>query len=675
MHTPPEVPPAPPSIDALESSGNGRRFDHAVEIDNVAYLQGELKATWGELLRFLDVPLDEAQQKEFEQLCRDHFEHIVDLMKRRMFGNVVPFEEDQVVESLMASIKSDLDAFPNRGAVILDRAIHHAVSQQIEPEYKERISYLSITRQAGKLFTGSTGGKVARVGDAPIPNQVGQIAKEQEGRQVFLVDDTYVEGGTSKAARTMLAEGGVQLAPDDADRFYFRAVRDPNKPWKDAQAHVLAKQSVASAEAREFSSTGGSHDGAGRGNKVGFQIPAMSPFDRQGTALRLKNRLDVDSISHEILAIDIEYMERFQRIIGKDVMLFDIRRSIPTDAADENGRRSLPAEYMEKHYLPEGDRTNEQYIHGFITFLRQTKLTDYLRFAQQKLEEKERPSKDTVCVDMDGVIGKLRYTENELGIRKFHNSRLGLSVRGNAVRLAREVNGFVSDEEAAKYLDSLDTEIGLPGYFIGQHGSDLERKHGEDATARVQQIFAEAYAGHSERAQQECAKYLASMPLAYHVYRTRTWDHDMDDVYEHNEDAQAFSVDIKERGGKLVFVTAAPRIHAIKMLQKFGIIEALGPDGFELHTVEDLYDPEQLQQGRYVERDKGVIMRQVSERSGVDMKKMAMGGDQYRSDVHHPVAAGVQAALIEGPGDLQRYAGMYKLPRDKHQRPHATLQA
>ncbi len=586
-------------------------------------------------------------------------------MRRRMFGNVVPFEEEQVVQTLMGNIRADLDANPGRAVVILDRAIHHAVRQQIGEEYQDRVGYLSITRQAGHLFTASTGGKVARVGDAPLGAQAQALAERMEGKEVALVDDTFVEGGTTRAARRTLASAGVKLAPEEADRFFFRAVRDPSKPWSDAQAHVLATRSIASAEAREFSSTGGSHNGAGRRNRVGFQVAPMAPFDETAHALRLKGRLDIDSISDEILAIEIEYLERFQRIVGREITLFDVRRTLPSDPPDQSGRRRLPAEYMERNFLGEGEHPQAEYAQRFIAFLRQTKLTDYLQFARQKLAEKERREKQVVCVDMDGVIGKLRYTSNALGINRFHNSRLGESVRANAVRLAREVNGFTSDEEAAAYLDSLDTEVGLPGYFIGEHGQQLEERHGEHAVARIREIFSQAYEGHPDVAAREADRYLASMPLAYHAYRVCTWDHDMDDVYEDNEAAREFAVQVTERGGRLVFVTAAPRIHAVKMLQKFGIIQALGPDGFDLYTVEDLYDPEKLAQGQYVERDKSAIMQRVGAEKGVDASRIAMGGDQYRSDVHAPVAAGVESALIEGPEDLARFASMMRLPRDQ----------
>lgn len=662
-------------IDGRNSEAPQNRFEHEVTVKGAAYLQGDQRATWLELFEFLGLQLSHEDIVSLDEACDDRFNQITDLMRARMFGEVFAFPEKEVMEYFEKEISRTLDADPTRAVVILDKAVYWTMKERLKEKYGDRIQYLSITRSANSLFTSSSSGKVPRVGDPCFEVQIQNMAEALKDKNVSVVDDTLVEGGTSSAARAKLEEGGIMLTPKEEDLFYFRAVRKPNEPWDDAQAKVLALKSLASAEAREFSSTGGAHDGAGKANQVGFQVGPTAPFDPTAKALRLANRLDATAISDDILKMEIEHIQEIEGILKRPLTLLDLRRTIPSDAKDKNGRRSLIADYMIQHYFDGVEPTNDnEFKHKFLTFLRNTKLTDYLTFAKSRLEHSNKPEKDIVCTDMDGVLASLNRTDTDKAKVGFKGSKLEASVKQGAIRLLTSLHsGSVDSEisaeevaEAEKELASINTEIGLVGYLTQKYGQEMVELYGKEAENRVREIFQSVYP--EEDADTESTKFLSKMPTAYHVFRHLTWDHNLEEIYDQNPEhkgaAKDFAVNIVERGGRLTFITAAPKIHALKLLKDRGITDELKPEEYDLYTVEDMYDSKSVEDGRYVEGNKGTILRQISQKTGVPTEKISMGGDQYKSDVAAPIASGVQACLIPGPEHLARYAEYIRLPND-----------
>ncbi len=630
-------------------------YPHQATYNGVAYLQGDQVGILHDHVAHWNVELSAYQQEQIGQIAADHFDQVRRLMDERMFpGLVVSFPEAEVADHFMHELSRVLEDNPTYAAVVLDRAMFHGLVDRLR-NYGNRVQHLSLTRPAHNMHTTNPGGKVPRIGDPSFDVQLATLAEALEGYEAFVVDDTYVEGGTSKAARTLMQQAGIQLAPSGEDRFHFRAVRNPDAPWDDAQAKLLMKGSIASAEQREFTAIGGNHDGASRSNRMGYVVPGFAPFS-SGAALRLQNRLDLPTISRSILDIDIAYIEKLEATLGREIRLIDVSRSIPTDASDGEGVRSLLSTYMQQRYHGEvsDDRTP-----GFTTFLRTTKLSDFLRFARERLDVAEKPEKDVVCVDMDGVIAKMQHVDGE-GIG-FKNSKLERSVRENALQLIMDLEG-INHEAADEVLNGTNTEVGLVSWLTKNYGPQMEQQYGDKAVARIRDIFRQTLP--PDIADQEADAFIATMPLAYHVFRVKVWDHNLDEIYEQNDQAAAFARQVIDGGGRLVFVTAAPRIHALKMLRYEGISEAAVHGEYDLYTIEDMYLPGTVEDKTYREGDKGMIMRKLQTDLGIPAERIAMGGDQFKSDVRAPIQEGVPASIIRGPEELEHYLSLFRLPRD-----------
>jgi phosphoserine phosphatase len=274
------------------------------------------------------------------------------------------------------------------------------------------------------------------------------------------------------------------------------------------------------------------------------------------------------------------------------------------------------------------------------------------------------PQKTVVASDMDGVLAVLRMQNPEhKGPVQFRDTRLGSAVQRNAEAFEEEVRARAGGLAAP---NDHDTERGLLPYFVQKYGSVMEEGWGEESQQRIRQIFLESYpASRREEALQAAEQHIAGMPLAYHVFRHKTWDHNVADVYDMDQQAADFAIQVIERGGTLLFVTAAPRIHALKMLKASGVMDAVGPEGFELYTMEDMYEPGTVENRTFAEGDKGTLLANWAQQRGIPKDQIAMGGDQYHSDVAPVVAQGIQSRVVSGPAGLNRYLASIRLPRDE----------
>ncbi len=278
------------------------------------------------------------------------------------------------------------------------------------------------------------------------------------------------------------------------------------------------------------------------------------------------------------------------------------------------------------------------------------------------LNDTEPYAAQVVASDMDGVLAVLKaQNAAKTGPLSFRDTKLGAAVQRNAEVFEGELRALTGGDAAA---DGQDTEMGLLPFFVRKYGPLMEGCWGEEAKRRIREIFSEAYAD-EVFALQAAERHIASMPLAYHVFRHKTWDHRFEDVYEMDTRGGEFAAEVVERGGRLLFVTAAPKIHALKMLKASGVMHAVGQNGFELYAMEDMYEPGTVENGTYVEGDKGTLLQAWAERNGVAAQDIVMGGDQYHSDVEPAIAKGMHARVVRGPEGLERYAKSVRLPRDE----------
>jgi FMN phosphatase YigB (HAD superfamily) len=373
----------------------------------------------------------------------------------------------------------------------------------------------------------------------------------------------------------------------------------------------------------------------------------------------MKGRLGMDQFSIQAMDNELRYWTAIEKILGQSITLHDVRRTLPVDRKLPTGERPFVDEFFNRRAGMPLANMNGQ----LLPSLKSIALQDYLEYARARLIKGAKTPKYFICADVDGCLGELQYEiVDSLGIRKFENSNLGLSVEKNAADLIRRLENLPDASSAHDRLRSINTETGLPQYLFNRYGPQLEEEYGATADRRIREIFSFVYP--SDVADTEATKFLLRMPLRYHVFRTQVWDHDVSALYEKDGHAVRWAQDIIARGGKLIFVTAAPRIHALKVLKHLGIVDALGHDGFQLFSVEDLYEPQSVTDGTYMERDKGTLLLEIAQRQNVDIKNMAMVGDQLKSDVLAPGRAGIEAYLVSGPRDLSGFSASMLLPHD-----------
>jgi hypothetical protein len=338
--------------------------------------------------------------------------------------------------------------------------------------------------------------------------------------------------------------------------------------------------------------------------------------------LALKGRLDATEITSTVLAIEAELVLALEDLLGTQMKAPGL-----------------------------GQRTEHRVLSA-------------LDGAGKLLEMRVAPEKDVVASDMDGVLAVLRASEgHQGGPMGFRDTRLGYAVQQNAERLETELQQLQTGQANAGQQD---TEMGLAPYFTQRYGALMEQQWGDEAIARIRAIYTESYpADRGSDAMRDAQAHIDRMPLAYHVFRHKTWDHTFEDVYEMDTTPGDFATCVIERGGRLVFITAAPKIHAIKMLKASGVMDAVGPDGFELFTVEDLYQEGTVEKRTFIEGDKGTLLAAWCEEHGIAKERVAMGGDQYHSDVEPVIKQGIQARVVNGPLELGRYLASIRLPRDK----------
>ncbi len=625
-----------------------------IELHESAAIQGDGFEFWRYILESQGIRLNETQRCRLSQLTNEHLRDLAGIMNEAFYGAMIVYPEEVVMSYFGAEINAFLEGSQSHAVVILDRMIYRAVIEMIDKTNKDRIHYLSLTRRAGDLFDLKKRKMGARIGDLPIDQQLGTLKKKLNGHRVAFVDDCFVSGGSESRAMALLDSIGVHILPPEKNIFFSRVVRAPEAPWEDRpRSAVLNIKSFLSAEQREGLVLGGAPVKSNKKNSSGYQEPLMHPFS-DANGLRLGKRLEAREISKKILELDIWLLEGLEEIKGQPVLIQDVKEMIPTDSSKELIRQYIRSK------RPDSEEETDISIKEFFWFVRRAELLDFVRFALSKLEKQEKKEIQTVCLDLDGTVAKLVNTEGKVG---FRGSVLEKEVYGNVHNLVKEAERLkgnnITSKEATQILDGIDTEIGIADFFVQEYGEILERHFGDECRREIERRFQNYYG--QEEGSAKAKEFLVSQPLAYHVFRMKTWDHDLPAIYEFNIIAREVCEKIKEAKGEIIFITAAPRIHAEKMLDYLGLREAT--DGrYKMFTVEDLYHSD-----TFNEQNKGVILQRLIDQ-GRTATKMVMIGDQIKSDIRPAEEKGVWTFLIKGrgPEDLRQLLSLIKLPGDSN---------
>lgn len=652
------------------------------EIPEIAYLQQELGAWLQYFFERNGIALDQFQNRAIAILSDKFSDECYLLLEKHLFPNAINrYTQEDLEQFYIPAIMKKLTEDPTAFCVVLDQAIYYMVREKVPEEYRGRMAELSMTRPHGNLYTDAAGGKVARISYPSLDDQVREIKEAVGDGKVFLVDDTTVEGGTMRTAQELLEQGGVEVMSPENHMVYFITRREesgmhrPPPPYKH---QVTMQHSRGSVEMREFTVFGGAQASEfDRGNRA-FVIPAFPPFSN-GTALRMaKNDIEILNLTdaaREILRLNQELVVNLAGVLEMEPGEFTLGKFnvLPTEAPVRSGRKTdygfLTSALNNSLGRSERHSVTQAEI---VKFANQTPIVDYLQKAVESVDKREKPETRVVCTDIDGTMAHMKpispafegipgprlFTESMLGHHVLMNGRLALRqlLRGDQLATVSKLGGQNVEQIMQIFYD-----WGLAGV--------AEEKFGEPAKARIHEIFRDAYG--EGRGIVEAERFIASMPLHYHALRHLTWDLDIPAIYEHNTESVEFAQNILRRGGELAFITAAPRIHAVKMLKFLGLMDDPGPRHFKLYTVEQLYAPESIPRnghfaktGMFVEREKNVVLDDLVKRFGVPKKQVVMAGDVFRTEVQPALFNGYPARVVRNPSELASYALNVRLPND-----------
>ncbi len=683
----------PPSATALPADStsseavsaaqqNGKRG--ITEIPEIAYVQEEFGAWLKYFLERNAVDIDAAQSRAIDIIVDEFADKCYALLNKHLFPNAINrYTMQDLKEFYIPKIREQFTQDPSSVAVILDQAIYYMVREELGADFGGRIHELSMGRPHGNLCTSEAGGKVPRVGYASLSEQVKQLKERIGDGGAFFIDDTTVEGGTFRAAQALLEEGGIRMLPPENNIVYFLTLREetgmkrPPPPYKYC---VKMTNSRGSIELRECSVFGGAQEQTWDENRKGMVVPAFPPFS-DGAALRMSRNgvatLNLTEAADELVSVNREFVKDLAGILGEDPESITLDRFnlVPADPAVDGVRSFMRKACGRVLGRSLGDHEQPEEVLGKIPLLA------YLDAAHRENAETPHMNIDVVCVDTDGTMAEMKPVDPELaeigGPLLFRETQLGFHVWLKTARAARLLLKHNQLATVSK-LSSENLEQVLQLFYRWGLDEEAEKKFGEEAKQRVRDICIAAYG--KGRGLVEAERFLDSMPLRYHAIRHLTWDLPLDKIYQPNDRAKQFAENIHRRGGKLVFVTASPRIHALKLLTELGVMQNPGPNHFELYTVEDLYDPETVPRRTnpnpaelFVERDKSVILHMLHTEKGIPKERICMAGDVFATEVRPALFNGYPARIVKNPDQLEHYARSIALPGDAEIDPNERL--
>ncbi|MCO6430735.1 MAG: hypothetical protein J5J00_07720 [Deltaproteobacteria bacterium] len=641
----------------------------------------------------IGVPLTPEINQRLAQLWERHFNKVSALLNERAFPfTIESLPHPPLYDRLTNWVNSALAGNSDLAFVVLDKTVHEIAAAGLKPGMSKRIAYAGFgLERLIKEEHEDPALLLQHLRAEAVSSDVTRLQSQLHGKSVGIISHIDRTEPSTIFLRNFLQELGLTVSSRAAD--HLRIIGDESSPnLSDSETFLVSmKGPYPRAPQRGYTVFDGPISGQSKSFAIAAHRPDFLPFG-SGATLGLKHRLELPEISKQILTINLEMVKELEEILGRKIFLLDLPRRLPLDSAVPGSSSewdshpiisSARKEVVDRvkmvrpfvsAYLEEKMPEKAAILPGmrFRTFLRDTGLSELIDFAREYIARIPAPFKKVVACDIDGVMATLRREDGDTHGAGFHGSLLGASVRMNQINLLCKLSG-ASAEEAAETVDKVGPEWAI-SFFMKEFGKEIEKQFGEKAAARITKIYEETLgpALGIDEARSQAQKFLKSMPLSYHAYRVETWDHDMERLYERNPYAAHFSREIVDRGGVLVYVTAAPRIHALKTLRHVHVLEQLGPGDFELYSVEDTYpsdtvawDLDNPPADFYREGDKGTLISgKVVRDLGTSIDEVCMGGDQLKSDVLKPQKAGIDSILIPGLEGLRRYASSITLPRD-----------
>jgi FMN phosphatase YigB (HAD superfamily) len=619
--------------------------------DRKAAIQDDQVTTLVEMLTFNGITLTEVQLTALQEIAQTNLAGYVSIMNRGFPNSVIVYDEAELTNFIVNRSQEVLAADPEAHLLILDRGLNHILRQKLPASDLKRTHYLSMTRNLDKLYTSGMDGKTPRAGDPSLSEQLDLLKRNVPPNAYLIpVDNSIANTRTIQAVKDFAASQGIAVREDDA----IAGVKITRVLGSESDRHYkntafLHTRPYLCSEVRE--AYHGAQFATFDNNSLGLQEPFMLPFS-DGAGYSMTRMLHLPEISGQLLQLNINLFEQIGKIIGRPILISDVRRAIPSD---RDGRllRAFAQEFRSSRSKSDDD------LYETVKSIMSAPLVEYLAFAKKRiLEHYEMPKIHTLCIDIDGTKAELKNRTDNVG---FVGSVLHEKVVEKSRLLLGEclfkVTGkMLGQQEIIERLEQIDAEHGLTTYFVHKYRGILEKDFDEGGgAARISQIFADFYG--PEEGIKKSRDFMDSMPKAYHQVRLKLWDHDLDEVYPKNDFAKSFMERVKASGARVIDITAAPRIHALKTLTHLGVTSDMID---ALYSVEDLFDPDEIPQGYYFERSKGIIFEELIN-SGIDPINMVMIGDQNHSDITPAQNKGLYTFPVSAPQDLAESLGMMTL--------------
>lgn len=606
-------------------------------------------------------------------IARSSFSEYQKLFSAAFPGRNVTIPETAIDDTINGYVGQVLTENPNAVVVINDRYI----APHIEDKFSGSIFRFSSTRM---LLGNNTGDfksvTMPRPGDPSFESQLEEIEKTLQkngktlnGTQVVFVDDVAVKHSTEDHLSALFSKHGAVINKKD-NIYVYKVHFETVDPELDRRNSLLSlKNRVASTEQREMMPLPGGPI-KGIGEHIAIQHPAQAPWG-DGGILRTEGLITRRQLDIEELKLFINVFSNLEEVlqgsVRKDGSVFekfsfaDIRYMIPSSTY-------FGPSNMIRKFREVNGRNPEK--------LSDLEVVDYIRLALSEIENENKLYITHVIEDIDGVVAKMRYVD-QLN-KSYSTSFLGMEVKQRMTALVEE---FQKQNATDVYMD-----FENPAQFINKNtefGQYLVKTYGKEVEMTMEARFMEFYG--DANGKQEFVKFKeehAFLPEGYHEFRELSWGRvDLESAFEFSgSKARDFNQKALDNGANIVLLTAAPKVHALRMLQASGMADLISSDQIILLTVEDLYDPATL-----VEMGKDLVFNGLKSPDVHNPRKdhfntdsvvykfqepplaldkikslgkthphMMLGiGDQPHSDIGPAINIGGYGALVDGPDNLE----------------------
>lgn len=667
--------------------------------ERMAVLTGDMESFVGLTLeRIFGENLSEQKRDAAQKVAKTAWSKHKNVVADAFPGRGLFFSEEQITNTMLFFVARALNDDPKKNRIVAYNDRYSAPG--LEDLYNGQVFRFNSTRVPGTIDNNNgdrTSISVPRAGEPPFDQQLTSIednlakqGKSLVSSEVVIADDTTATNGTEKKIAMLFKNRNATVNPKNSIYSYviFIDGYDPNNDRPNSAG--ISEKRTLSAEQRELGPLGGPTTKIGK--RVAFQEASQAPWG-DGTITRIDGFINQPQLDERMLQIFIDTFEQVERGLDgtkrQDGLPFtkftlaDFRWMIPS--SPYFGPSNALRQYRDKTGFPPRN-------------LGDIGLLDYVKLALENLQEhSEKPTIERVVLDLDGTVLEAVYDDPLK--KSFLTSSLGKSVTDSFKSVMTEFVGGDSSKIKQVFRGS---SFESPTQLLKAHpmfAAYLEQKYGEFTSGRLVERFNSFYG--AERGREELERFLHQydfLPLSYHVLRELTWGQvDIGKVYkeDENKDTARFVERVLNRGGKIVILTAGPKIHAMKMIEKSGIKDSVVEGKITLLTVEDLYDPntlEELGKERVLEsmvthkRDpkmnfaafarsktygqpESPITRKFEDTRRVHPRRLLSVGDQPHSDARAGIKVGGYGFVVDGPSRLNDIFSHVKFPKEGEEVP------